>query len=637
MSPRKIIIRQSGSKDLPLSFFKVKKKAKKRQHLIQLGFSEIYSPLQRAERKIGRIGAIDCTRRRRMVAIAENVQHRLTIETVEIAPNTTAIRSLDWDRDRFDIEFGLQNGTTYNSYLIRGEQTVLIDTSHQKFRQLYLDTLKSIVNPKTIDYIIVSHTEPDHSGLVEDVLQLAPRATVLASKIALQFLEGLVHDPFSKRAVKSGDRLDIGKGHEIEFVSAPNLHWPDTIFSYDRQTQIIYTCDAFGMHFCDERTFDEDLEAIEADFRFYYDCLMGPNARSLLNAMKRMSELGNIKIIANGHGPLLYHHLDILTGCYQNWSQRQSKAETTAGLFYVSEYGHGDRLVQAIAEGITKTGVGIEILDLSTAEVQEIQELAGRAAGIIIGMPPTTAVAALAGISSILAVVGNKQVVGLFESYGGDDEPVDTLHSKFIALGVKEAFPPIRIKEVPGASTYQLCQEAGTDLGQLLVRERNIKQIKSIDANLEKALGRISSGLYIITTKKGDVSSAMLASWVAQASLQPLGITIAVAKDRAIDSLMRVGDRFVLNVLEEGNYQELKKHFLKRLLPGSDRFAGVKTQTAKNGSPILTDALAYIECEVSSSLECSDHWILYCSVQEGAISNPDAITAVRHRKVGSYY
>ncbi|AUT01302.1 diflavin flavoprotein A [Nostoc sp. CENA543] len=570
-------------------------------------------------------------------ANTENVQHRLTVQTVEIAPNTTAIRCLDWDRDRFDIEFGLQNGTTYNSYLIRGEQTVLIDTSHQKFRQLYLDTLKSLINPKAIDYIIVSHTEPDHSGLVEDVLQLAPRATVLASKIALQFLEGLVHDPFSKRIVKSGDRIDIGKGHEIEFVSAPNLHWPDTIFSYDRKTQVIYTCDAFGMHFCDDRTFDEDLEAIEADFRFYYDCLMGPNARSLLNAMKRMGELGKINIIANGHGPLLYHHLDVLTECYHSWSQRQAKAETTVGLFYASDYGYSDRLGQAISEGIQKTGVGVEFIDLSTAEIQEIQELAGRAAGLIIGMPPTTSVAAQAAISSLLSVIKDKQVVGLFECFGGDDEPVDTLRRKFIDLGVKEAFPAIRIKDVPSPSTYQMCTEAGTDLGQFLTRERNIKQIKALDVNMEKALGRISNGLYIVTTKKGDVSSAMLASWVAQASLQPLGFTIAVAKDRAIDALMQVGDRFVLNVLEEGNYQELKKQFLKRLLPGADRFAGVKTQTAKNGSPILTDALAYMECEVQSSIECSDHWILYCTVQDGRVSKPDGLTAVRHRKVGNYY
>ncbi|MEA5579790.1 diflavin flavoprotein [Nodularia harveyana UHCC-0300] len=572
-----------------------------------------------------------------MVAVAENLQHRLSIQTVEIAPNTTAIRSLDWDRDRFDIEFGLQNGTTYNSYLIRGEQTILIDTSHQKFRQLYLDTLKGLVNPKTIDYIIVSHTEPDHSGLVEDVLQLAPRATVLASKIALQFLEGLVHEPFSKRIVKSGDRINIGKGHEMEFVSAPNLHWPDTIFSFDRKTKTLFTCDAFGMHFCDDRTFDEDLEAIEADFRFYYDCLMGPNARSLLSAMKRMGELGKINMIANGHGPILYHHLDILTECYQSWSQRQTKTETTVGLFYVSEYGYSDQLGLAIAEGIQKTGVGVEVLDISTAEPQEIQELAGRASGLIIGMPPSDALPAQAGISSLLSVAKNKQLVGLFECYGGDDEPIDTLRRKFIDLGVKEAFPAIRIKEAPTGNTFQMCQEAGIDLGQLLMRERNIKQIKSLDVNMEKALGRISNGLYIVTTQKAHVKSAMLASWVAQASLQPLGFTIAVAKDRAIDSLMQIGDRFVLNVLEEGNYQELKKQFLKRLLPGADRFAGVKTQTAKNGSPILSDALAYMECEVQKSMECSDHWLLYCTVQEGRVSKADAVTAVRHRKVGNYY
>ena len=572
-----------------------------------------------------------------MVALTGNIQNRLTVQTIEIAPNTTAIRSLDWDRDRFDIEFGLQNGTTYNSYLIKGDRIALVDTSHQKFRDLYLDTLKGLVNPKAIDYIIVSHTEPDHSGLVEDVLQLAPRATVLASKVALQFLENLVHDPFSKRIVKSGDRVDLGQGHEIEFVSAPNLHWPDTIFSYDRKTQVLYTCDAFGMHYCSDDTFDVNLEAIEPDFRFYYDCLMGPNARSLLNAMKRMGDLGNIHIIANGHGPLLYHNLDVLRECYQSWSQKQATSEIVVGLFYVSEYGYSDRLVQSIAHGLQKTGIGVEMLDMSSAEVHEIQELAGRAVGMIIGMPPTENPAADAAISSLLAVAKSKQVFGLFESYGGDDEPIDTLRRKFIELGVREVFGAIRIKEAPNKETFKLCEESGTDMGQLLVRERNIKQVKSLDVNMEKALGRISSGLYIITAQKGEAKAAMLASWVAQASLQPLGFTVALAKDRSIDYFLQIGDKFVLNVLEEGNYKELKKHFLKRLLPGSDRFAGVKTQTAKNGSPILTDALAYMECEVKSALECSDHWILYCTVEQGRVSNSEGLTAVRHRKVGNYY
>lgn len=126
-----------------------------------------------------------------MVALTERTEKRLTIQTEEIAEQTTAIRSLDWDRDRFDIEFGLQNGTTYNSFLIRGEQTALVDTSHEKFRQLYFDTLTGLINLSEIDYLIVSHTEPDHSGLVKDLLQLAPEITVVGSRVAIQFLENL--------------------------------------------------------------------------------------------------------------------------------------------------------------------------------------------------------------------------------------------------------------------------------------------------------------------------------------------------------------------------------------------------------------------------------------------------------------
>lgn len=572
-----------------------------------------------------------------MVVLTDKTQHLLTMQTAEIAPETTAIRSLDWNRDRFDIEFGLQNGTTYNSFLIRGEQTALVDTSHEKFRRLYLDTLNSLINPAEIDYIIISHTEPDHSGLVKDILQLAPEATVVGSKVALQFLEDMVHQPFKRRIVKNGDRLDLGNGHELEFVSAPNLHWPDTMFSYDHKTQILYTCDAFGLHYCDEHTFDEDLGAIEADFRYYYDCLMAPNARSVLSALKRMGELGKVSTVATGHGPLLYHNVDELTGRYRTWSQTKAKAETTVAVFYVSDYGYSDRLSQSIAQGITKTGVAVEMVDLRSSDPQEVQELVSRCAGIVIGMPAAAAVAAQTAISTVLVAAKDKQAVGLFESYGGDDEPIDPLLSKFRDLGLREAFPAIRIKETPSETTYKLCEEAGTDLGQLLSRDRNIKQIKSIDADLEKALGRISGGLYIITAKKGDVSSAMLASWVSQASFQPLGLTIAVAKDRAIESLMQVGDRFVLNVLEEGNYQGLMKHFLKRFPPGADRFAGVKTQPAENGSPILQEALAYMECQVGSRLELSDHWIVYCTVDAGRVSKPEALTAVHHRKVATYY
>ena len=575
-----------------------------------------------------------------MVAIAPAPQGRLTIQVEPVADDTTTIRSLDWDRDRFDIEFGLQNGTTYNSYIIQGEKLALVDTSHAKFRQLYLDTLKGQINPADIDYIVISHTEPDHSGLVRDVLELAPQAKVVGAKVAIAFLEDLVHKPFERIVVKNGDTLDLGNGHVLEFINAPNLHWPDTIFTYDHKTQVLFTCDAFGMHYCSDATYDEDLDAISPDFRFYYECLMAPNARSVLSAMKRMDALPSITTIGTGHGPLLRYNLEELTGRYRRWSQEKSTAETLVAVFYISDYGYSDRLSQAISHGITKTGVAVEMMDMRSADPQEVNELVSRAKGIVIGMSPASGVGAKetqATLGTILAAVNPKQAIGLFESYGGDDEPIDTLMTRFQDLELIKGFDPIRVKDTPTESTYKLCEETGTDLGQTLSQTKKLKELKALNVDLEKALGRISSGLYIITAKKGEVSSAMLASWVSQASFQPLGFTVAVAKDRAIESLMQVGDQFVLNILEEGKHLPLMKHFLKRFPPGADRFAGVRTRPATNGSPLLADALAYLECEVISRMEVTDHWIVYCTVNDGKVSNPEGLTAVHHRKVGNYY
>jgi flavin reductase (DIM6/NTAB) family NADH-FMN oxidoreductase RutF len=154
---------------------------------------------------------------------------------------------------------------------------------------------------------------------------------------------------------------------------------------------------------------------------------------------------------------------------------------------------------------------------------------------------------------------------------------------------------------------------------------------------LDQALGRLSTGLYILTARKGDVSSAMLASWVIQASIQPAGVAIAVAKDRAIESLLHGGDTFVLNVLEEGNYQPLMKHFLKRFPPGADRFESVATYAAANGSPILAASLAYLECTVTHRLEAGDHWVIYCTAETGRVAKPDGLTAVHHRKASNHY
>ena len=574
---------------------------------------------------------------------------RLSLQCEVIGADTTTIRSLDWDRSRFDIEFGLRNGTTYNSFLVRGERTALIDSSHLKFESTWLPLLQEQIDPKAIDHLIVSHTEPDHSGLIGHLIDLNPEIEIVASKVAIQFLDNQVHRPFKSRAVKSGETLDLGTNpdsgvqHRFEFLSAPNLHWPDTIFSFDHGTGILYTCDAFGLHYCSDDVFDLDPGAIAPDFRFYYDCLMGPNARSVLQALKRMDGLPEIHTIAVGHGPLLRHHLSHWISDYRDWSSVRSQGESYAAVCYLSQYGFCDRIIQAIAHGIGKAEAQVQLVDLRATDAQELTALIGDAQAVVVPTWPAETDSDLqASIGTLLAALHPKQLVGVYDAFGGNDEPIDAVANQLRSQGQKEAFAPLRIRQLPDGQDYQRCEEAGTDLGQLLTRDKAIAAMKSLDGDLDKALGRLSGGLYVVTASQGENGSrrrsAMVASWVSQASFSPPGLTIAVAKDRAIETLMQVGDRFVLNVLRDDNHQPLLRHFLKRFPPGADRFAGINTlEGVAAGGPVLGDALAYLSCRVDQRMEGPDHWIIYAVVEQGNVADADARTAVHHRKVGNHY
>ncbi|MEB3308068.1 MAG: diflavin flavoprotein [Cyanobacteriota bacterium] len=575
---------------------------------------------------------------------------RLSLQCESIASDTSTIRSLDWDRSRFDIEFGLRNGTTYNSFLVRGERIALIDTSHLKFEHTWLPLLQEQIDPKAINHLIVSHTEPDHSGLIGHLIELNPEIEIVGSKVAIQFLENQVHRPFRSRAVKSGEELDLGTNpesgiqHRFEFLSAPNLHWPDTIFSFDHGTGILYTCDAFGLHYCSDDVFDVDPGAIAPDFRFYYDCLMGPNARSVLQAMKRMDSLPAINTIAVGHGPLLREHLGLWLSDYREWSEGRSKGETYAAVCYLSQYGFCDRLSQAIARGIGKSDAQVQLVDLRATDPQELSALVGEASAVVVPTWPAEPDPELqASIGTMLAALKPKQWVAVYDAYGGHDQPVDTVAAQLRSLGQNSAFDPVRIRQAPAAEDYQRCEEAGTDLGQLLTRAKTIAAMKALDGDLDKALGRLSGGLYVVTARQqdpdgGSRSGAMVASWVSQASFDPPGITVAVAKDRAIEALMQVNDRFVLNILREDNHQGLLRHFLRRFPPGADRFAGVSTlEGVASGGPVLGDALAFLGCRVAQRMEGPDHWIIYAEVEQGNVADTEASTAIHHRKVGNHY
>jgi len=215
---------------------------------------------------------------------------------------------------------------------------------------------------------------------------------------------------------------------------------------------------------------------------------------------------------------------------------------------------------------------------------------------------------------------------------------VDTLRTSLAEVGASIISDPLRVKKAPGESTYQVFEEAGTDLAQALTKKETTAKVKNImPSNVARALAKISGGLYVVCAAHGNVKGAMIASWVAQASFEPLGFTVAVAKDRAIESLLQVGDKFVLNCLGEEDQSRILKHFLQRFRPGEDRFQGIEWFTAENGAPVLQDAIAYMECTVERRMETADHWVTYCTVQTGKVSDMTARTAVHRRVFATYY
>ena len=565
------------------------------------------------------------------------------VQVASISADTTVLRSRTWDRLKFEVEYSLQRGTTANSYLIRSDKTAIFDPPGESFTEIYLRELQQCVDLQQLDYVILGHVNPNRVVTLKALLELAPQVTFVCSKSGAVALRTVFLERELKVLVARGEEaLDLGKGHQLRFIPIPTPRWPDGLCTYDPETHILFTDKLFGTHVCSEQVFDDGWKLLDEDRRHYYDCLHAAQSRQVSTALDKIAQL-SVKIYAPGHGPIVRYSKSRLTHDYQQWSQQQQEQDMTVALIYASAYGNTATLAQAIAKGITKAGVGVESINCEFTGTAEIQSAVEKCDGFIIGSPtlgghmPTQVQTAL-GI--VLSTAAKSKLAGVFGSYGWSGEAVDEIESKLQDAGYRFGFDTIRVKFKPTDVTLQQCKEAGTDLAQALKKAKKIRTPRQpvsdfqIDRT-EQAVGRIVNSLCVVAAKRGEVKSAMLASWVSQASFNPPGLTVAVAQDRAIEPLMHTGDKFVLNILQQG--MNLRRHFLKPFAPGEDRFAGLATFAAKNGCSILTQALAYLECTVESRMECGDHWLIYAVVDNGKVLQPGGMTAAYHRKSGSHY
>lgn len=504
---------------------------------------------------------------------------------------------------------------------------------------------------------------------------------------------------FSMKVVRAGDALDLGGGHKLQFILTPTPRWPDGMCTYDPATQLIFTHKLFSAHVCTENDFDiGGWEAYGEDWRFFYDCMLSPVARQADAALQKLpivaqfskpsyngkmgidivkadvnyilsTVLGSLKLplststtisgslkaegvlvtaaICPIHGPIIQYTLTELVREYKAWTKQRLKRtdEATIAVIYASAYGNTAALAQAISRGISKAGIGVETLNCEQSTTEEVSSLVKRCNGFVIGSPtlgghmPTPIQNALGVILSDNEA--RTKPCGVFGSFGWSGEAVDEIEQRLKDGGFSFYFPTIRCKFKPTEGMLQVCEESGIDIAQA-VRKSKLKQRKETSqfvmaSSVEQAVGRVVGSLCVVSAKNGDAESAMLASWVSQATFVPPGITLAVAKDRAVESLVLPGGKFVINVLGEGKSSPTMKQLLKPYKPGEPRFSGLQTKEASNGCKILLDAISWMECTVQSRMEAGDHWVLYATIDDGQLQDDKTLTAIHYRKTGAYY
>lgn len=310
-------------------------------------------------------------------------------ETLKVSDDVTWTGVLDRDLVSFDIVMQTKYGTTYNSYFINADKKTLIDTVKEGFWPEYLEKLQSLTNPSEIEYIVFNHTEPDHSGVLKHLLELAPGATVVGSGQALTYLGEMMGRSFNSLKVKDGDTLDLGN-RTLQFVGAPNLHWPDTMYTYLREESLLFTCDSFGAHFAHEDMMDDLVGDYMDSFDYYFDVILKPYSRFMLKAIEKVKTLP-IRMICPGHGPVLR----------STWKEKMERAESLAAGYvkdtqkknrvlvaYVSAYGYTREMAGCIAEGIRNSGVvEVEVVDIENMLLGDLEEHVVKADGILIGSP----------------------------------------------------------------------------------------------------------------------------------------------------------------------------------------------------------------------------------------------------------
>ncbi len=411
-----------------------------------------------------------------------------TTEAIEFAPGVHWIGAMDPSLRTFDIILKTANGTSYNSYLIRGSEGVaIVDTVKENFADEFFQRLESVASYDEIKVIVLNHLEPDHSGALPQLMERAPQARLYISQRATSMLKGLLkprRGEFEYTTVVTDDCVSLGD-RTLRFLHTPFLHWPDTQCTYLEEERVLFSGDVFGCHFCDARLFNDKVGDFRFSFDYYYAHIMRPFKQHVLNALDLIEPLP-LNIIAPTHGPILR---DRPARYVQHYRELSTSAlagdigdnEKSLMIFYMSSYGNTARMAEAMYAGADEVqGVRVSLFDLEGGEVEPFVDLIEGADGLMFGSPTINgdAVKPVWDLLSSLVVVNLKGKVGAaFGSYGWSGEAIGMIEDRMRGLKMRVPLSGVRVKLIPDDEELIACRKYGRDIATTLVGRRIEKQV----------------------------------------------------------------------------------------------------------------------------------------------------------------
>ena len=375
----------------------------------------------------------------------------------------------------FDIVMRTDFGTSYNSYIVKAEKTALIEACHASFFDSYLENIKQVCDLNSIDYIVLNHTEPDHSGSLAQLLKLIPNAKVVCSKAASIYLKNITNMDLDFIIVKDKDELDLGN-KKLKFINAPFLHWPDSMFTYLEDEKILFTCDFLGAHYCEPYIFDYKIkfdDKYELALKNYFDAIFGPFKKYVVDGLEKISDI-EIDFACTSHGPVLTKNkLSFVIEKYKQWSNVEKNSVKTIPIFYCSAYGNTLKLAQNIKEGIlSQINADVQIYNIIDYDIGYLHSKLNSSDAFLIGTPTINrdAVAPIWNLLAGLDAVNNqKKCAAVFGSFGWSGEAVGFVNDRLRNLKLNVFENGFKINFVPSEQELSNAIQFGMEFAKSII------------------------------------------------------------------------------------------------------------------------------------------------------------------------